>query len=255
MIKKFIANKFLFSELIKRDFILKYKRTVLGVLWSALSPLIMLSVQIFVFSHFFGSDIPHYTIFLFSGNLVYTYFSEATQSGLMALAGNAPIFAKVPVPKYLFVFSRNISSLINFGLTFCVFMVWIRADGIAFQPKFLLLLYAIICMIAFNCGISLILSTIYMFFRDLSYLYNIFVLILMYISAIFYSVETFAPHIQRLFLLNPLYVYIKYFRLIVINNSIPSYNFHFLMLFYGIVAMLFGTLLYKKYNNQFVYYL
>lgn len=252
--QKLLQFRFLFEELVKRDFILKYKRTVLGLLWSVLSPLMTLSIQILVFTNFFGSDIPHYTIFLFSGNLVYSYFSEATQSGLVSIASNTAIFSKVNVPKYLFVFSRNISSLINFGLTFCIFLVFVFLDGIAFTPLFLRLLYVIACMLIFNCGMSLILATAYMFFRDLSYLYNVFVLILMYVSAIFYSVETFAPWIQRLFLCNPLYVYIKYFRLIVIDATIPSPEYHLIMMFYSIFALFLGTILYKKLNRKFLYY-
>ncbi|MCI7126439.1 MAG: ABC transporter permease [Agathobaculum sp.] len=255
MIQKISEYKFLFGELVKRDFILKYKRTVLGLFWSVLSPLMTLTIQIMVFNTFFGSDIPHYTIFLFSGNLVYTYFSEATQSGLVAMAANAPIFAKVKAPKYLFVFSRNISSLINFGLTFLIFLLFVFFDHIPFTHNFFLLIYVIACMLLFNCGMSLILSTAYMFFRDLSYLYNVLVLILMYVSAIFYSVDAFSPIIQRLFLLNPLYVYIKYFRLIVIDAVIPSVQYHLLMLFYSLAALLIGTLLYKKLNHKFLYYI
>lgn len=255
MIQKYYKYRFLFSELVKRDFILKYKRTVLGMFWSVLSPLLMLSIQIMVFTTFFGSDIPHYTIFLFSGNLVYTYFSEATQSGLVALASNASIFSKVNVPKYMFVFSRNISSLINFALTFVVFLLFVFFDGLPFTPNFLLLFYVIFCMLLFNCGMSLVLSAAYMFFRDLSYLYNILVLILMYISAIFYSVESFTPWVQRLFLCNPLYVYIKYFRLIVIEAEVPSVQYHLLMLFYGVFTLLIGYGLYKKLNHKFLYYI
>ena len=233
MIQKYYKYRFLFSELVKRDFILKYKRTVLGMFWSVLSPLLMLSIQIMVFTTFFGSDIPHYTIFLFSGNLVYTYFSEATQSGLVALASNASIFSKVNVPKYMFVFSRNISSLINFALTFVVFLLFVFFDGLPFTPNFLLLFYVIFCMLLFNCGMSLVLSAAYMFFRDLSYLYNILVLILC----------------------NPLYVYIKYFRLIVIEAEVPSVQYHLLMLFYGVFTLLIGYGLYKKLNHKFLYYI
>lgn len=255
MFQKLIKYRYLFWELVKRDFILKYKRTVLGLFWSVLSPLLTLSIQILVFTTFFGSSIPHYAIFLFSGNLVYTYFNEATQSGLMALASNASIFAKVNVPKYLFVFSRNISSLINFGLTFLVFLVFVFFDGIPFTVNFIRLIYVVLCMLLFNCGMSLILSAVYMFFRDLSYLYNVFTLMLMYVSAIFYSVDAFEPWIQRLFLCNPLYVYIKFFRLIVIDAVVPSASFHLLMAFYGVGAMLLGGFMYRKLNHQFLYYI
>lgn len=115
MLKKYTRYRFLFEELVKRDFKKKYKRTVLGMLWSVLSPLLMLLVMRLVFTHFFGRHIEHYTTFLFCGNLVYTYFNESTSQGMMSLMGNASIFTKVNVPKYLFLFSKNVQTLINFG--------------------------------------------------------------------------------------------------------------------------------------------
>lgn len=254
MIKKLYSYRYMLSELIKRDFILKYKRTFLGVIWSLLSPMVILSVQILVFTKFFGSDIPHYHIFLFCGSLVYNYFTEATQGGLASLAENIGIFSKIPMPKYLFVFSRNTSALINFCMNFAVFLVWVALDGLLFTPKFFLLLYAVLCMVIFNFGVSLILGTLFIFFRDLSYLYNIFVLILMYLSATFYSVDSFESWLQRLYLFNPVYIYIKYFRLIVIDSSVPSHQFHLLMLMYSLVALVLGTMIYKQYNNKFIYY-
>ena len=130
MFRKFQEHKFLFSELVKRDFKKKYKRTYLGMVWSVLSPLLTLLVMSLVFKHFFASGIAHYTIYLFCGNIVFSYFSDSTNGGMGSLLANAPIFTKINVPKYLFLFSRNISSLINFGLTFIVFLVFCIIDGV-----------------------------------------------------------------------------------------------------------------------------
>ena len=117
-------NGFLFSELVKRDFKKKYKRTYLGMLWSVLSPLLTLLVMSIVFKSFFGKDIPHYTIYLFCGNIVFSFFNDATSGGMGSLLWNSDIFSKINVPKYLFLFSRNVSSLINFGLTLGVFFIF-----------------------------------------------------------------------------------------------------------------------------------
>ena len=95
-------NAFLFSELVKRDFKQKYKRSILGMGWSILSPLMTLFVMKLVFTNFFGKSMPHYTIYLFSGNLVLAYYKEATKNGMNALVTNAKIFTKINVPKYLF---------------------------------------------------------------------------------------------------------------------------------------------------------
>ena len=129
---KFLENRFLFSELVKRDFKKKYKRTYLGMIWSVLSPLLTLLVMRIVFTQFFGRGMEHYTIYLFCGNIVFSYFSEATSSGMSSLMDNASIFSKVNVPKYLFLFSKNISSLINFGMTFVVFILFCIIDRMFF---------------------------------------------------------------------------------------------------------------------------
>ena len=206
------AQQFLLSELVKRDFKQKYKRTVLGMGWSVLSPLLNLLVMSLVFTQFFGRNTPHYTIYLFCGNLVFSYYRESTNGGMNALMANAHIFTKVNVPKYLFVLSKNVSSLINFGLNLCVFFLFVLFDGISFGPHFLALLYPIICLVVFNLGVGLILSALFVFFRDITYLYDVFTLLLNYLSAIFYKVDAFSPAVQRIFLLNPIYCYIKYFR-------------------------------------------
>ena len=99
MLQKLKKYQFLFEELVKRDFTKKYKRTVLGMAWSVLNPLLNLLIMWLVFSNFFGNNINHYVIYLFAGNLVFSYFSDATNLGMNSLLGNASIFTKVNIPK------------------------------------------------------------------------------------------------------------------------------------------------------------
>ena len=122
-IKFWIAKnqEFLFNELVKRDFKKKYKRTVLGMLWSVLSPLLMLTVMAVIFSNFFGRNIEHYVIYLFSGQVIFNYFTEATNEGMQALVSSSSIFSKINVPKYLFLFSKNVSALINFIIILAIY--------------------------------------------------------------------------------------------------------------------------------------
>ena len=231
MIQKLKKYQFLFEELVKRDFKKKYKRTVLGMAWSVISPLLTLLVMKLVFTQFFGRTMEHYIIYLFCGNLVFSYFNESTSQGMTSLMGNASIFTKVNVPKYLFLLSKNTQTLINFGLSLCVFFVFCIFDHILFTWKFILLLYPICLLVLFNIGVGLILSALFVFFRDIQYLWSVFTMLLMYMSAIFYSIDSFPPDIQNLFLVNPVYLFIRYFRKIVIEATIPSLWFHFLMLF------------------------
>lgn len=254
MLAKLKKHKFLFEELVKRDFKKKYKRTVLGMAWSILAPLLQLLIMKIVFTQFFGRNMEHYTTYLFCGTMIFAYFSESTNQGMTSLMSNAPIFSKVNVPKYLFLFSKNIQTLINFGLTLLVFFVLCIFDGITFTWKFLLLIYPICCLVLFNIGVGLILSALFVFFRDIQYLWTVFTQLLMYMSAIFYTIDQYSYTMQCAFLLNPVYLFIRYFRKIVIDSAVPSVWFHLLMLFDVMVTIVAGCFMYKKYNTKFLYY-
>lgn len=255
IIYKMKQYRFLFEELVKRDFTKKYKRTVLGMFWSALGPLITLGVMALVFTQFFGRDMEHYVIYMFCGNLLFGYFKESTNSGMTALAANAGIFSKVNVPKYMFLLSRNVSSMINFGINLCVLFVFCLFDGVTFTWKFILLIYPICCLIIFNLGMGLILSALYIMFRDMKYLYEIFTLLLMYLSAIFYSIDAYPMKKQYMFYLNPIYVYIRYFRKIILEETIPRPLFHLLAAGYALIVLIVGAVIYKRKNYKFLYYI
>jgi len=255
MLKKYIKHRFLFEELVKRDFKKKYKRTVLGVAWSMLAPLLTLLVMAVVFTQFFGRTTPHYIIYMFAGNLVFFYYREATSGGMRALVDNSGIFTKVNVPKYMFLLSKNVSSLINFLLTMVIFFTFVAIDGIVFSLKFFLLVYPVVCLLVFNIGFGLILSALYLLFKDTQYLYDLFTLMVMYLSAIFYPIDSFPIYMQQFFYLNPVFVYITYFRTIVIHNTVPSLSYHLLCAFYALLVLLIGGYIYKKYNYKFLYYI
>ncbi|HBB71658.1 MAG TPA: ABC transporter permease [Ruminococcus sp.] len=248
-------HKFLFEELVKRDFKKKYKRTALGMVWSLISPLMQLLIMSIVFTHFFGREKPHYTIYLFAGNLTYSFFKDSTYGGMSSLMANAGIITKINLPKYMFLLSKNVASLINFGLTLIIFFIFTAADHVPFHPRFLMLIYPIVTLIIFNVGCGFILSALFVIFKDIQYLYDIFTLMLMYLSAIFYYTDTYPEYVQKLFYLNPLYVYITYIRHIVLDGYIPALPTHMLCLVYALGALGIGALIYKKYNYKFLYYM
>ncbi len=255
LIKKLKDNRFLFKILVKRDFNRKYKRTVLGILWSMISPLLQLSVMALVFTQFFGRNTEHYIIYLFAGNIVFSYFKDATNSGMSSLVDNAGIFTKVNVPKYLFVLSKNMSALITFLLTLCIFFAFVIAEkGLSISIRYVCLMYPILCLIVFNIGISYILSALFVLFKDIKYLYDVFTQLLMYFSAIFYTVDRYPENIQKLFYLNPVYAYIKYFRITVLDGHIPSMALHLLCGGYALAAIILGAVIYHKNNYKFLYY-
>jgi len=246
---------FLFEELVKRDFKSKYKRTFLGIVWSMLSPLLQLVVMMLVFVNFFGREMPHFIVYVFSGLVVFTFFKESTSTGMQSIMSNSGIFSKIKVPKYLFLFSRNVSALINFGLTLAILFLFAVIDGVSFHPRFLLLIYPIITLTIFNIGMGLILSTLYVFFKDVQYLYDIFTMLLMWLSAIFYTIDIFSDTIQRLFLLNPVFVHIHYFRLVILQGLVPAWHIQAICGLFAFLALFIGGLLYKKHSNRFIYYM
>ena len=227
---------------------------MLGMAWSILSPLMTLLIMWIVFSNFFGNNMEHYVIYLFAGQLVFGYFTDSTNLSMNALVNNAGIFTKVNVPKYLFLLSQNVSSLINFGLTLLLFFGFAALDGVTFTWKFLCLLYPIACLVTFNIGMGMILSALYVFFRDMQYLWGVITQLLMWMSAIFYTIEGFSYKVQMMFLANPIYLYIRYFRKIVLDGVIPSPGFHLLAAAYALAALAIGTFVYRKYNHEFLYY-
>lgn len=255
MLQRARKYQFLFEELVKRDFKKKYKRTVLGMVWSILAPLLQLLVMALVFTKFFGRNTPHYIIYLFCGNLLFSFYSDSTNGGMRSLISNAAIFTKVDVPKYMFLLSRNIQSFINFCLTLIVFFIFVAVDpGLSFRWDFLMLIYPIACLTLFNIGVGMVLSALFVFFRDVEYLYGVFLQLLMYLSAIFYNIEVYPIKIQYLFYANPVYVYIRYFRKIVIEATIPTIWFHLLCAFYALVMLGIGCWMYRRYNHKFLYY-
>ena len=245
---------FMFCELVKRDFKTKYKGSALGMLWSIFSPLIMLAVLRIIFSRFFGATIEHYTIYLFCGNILFSYFNDATTYGMTSLLWNAHIFSKINVPKYLFVFAKNVQALINFGLTFGLFLIFCAIDGVPFTFKFFLLLYSVLIMIMLNLGVGLILSALQMFFRDVAHIWPIFTMLLMYGSAIFYDTSILSPLLQDLLLCNPVYQNIKFFRMLVLDGIVPPFWYFLLMLGTALFLLAVGAWIYYKYNWKFLYY-
>lgn len=246
---------FLFGELVKRDFKKRYKRTVLGVLWSLLSPLLMLFVISIVFSHFFGREIPHFVIYVFAGIVNFYFFTEATNNGMRSFANNAGIISSSSIPKYILTLSCNMQAFINYLLTLIIFLIFVQIDGLSFSWKYLALLFPIFCLTVFNTSVGLILASIRSVFKDAEYLYAVFTQIMLYFSAIFYCISTFATQVQHLFHLNPLYIYITYFRMIVIESTIPPLSVHLLGVSYAFAMLGIGVFVYRKMSKKIIYFI
>ena len=247
-------NRFLFEELTKRDFKKKYKRAALGILWSVISPFLTFLIQFFVFGYIFKRLDSGFVVYLLTGTLMFSFFSNATTTGMFSMYSNGAILSKVKVPKALFVLSSNSAATFNFFLTLIVYFGFMLVCKVNFGLHLLLMIYPILCLIIFNIGMSYVLSALFVFFRDVQYLYQIFTMLLSYLSAIFYEVKAFPENLHFLFYMNPLYQYISYMRELVIQSSVPSFTHHIVCLAFSFGMLGIGLLVHKKTEQKFVYY-
>lgn len=183
MIKTLKQHQFLFRELVKRDFRQKYKKTTLGFIWSILNPLAEFLVLMLIFKNLFSRNTPHYTIYMLVGILTYSYYSNASQTGMQSFLGNAGIIQKIKVPTWIFPLSKNVSALFNFFITLILLIPFMIYDHMGFTWKLVFLIYPIILMFFFNLGVSMILASLYVFFKDIQYFYNIFCRLLYFCCA------------------------------------------------------------------------
>lgn len=244
--------RFLIKQLVTRDFKTKYKRSVLGMLWSFLNPLLTMGIQFIVFSTLFQSDIDNFVVYLITGIVCFNFFSEATNMCLMSIIGNASLINKVYVPKYIYPFSRTLSSAINLLLSLVPLLLMLIVTRTPITPAILLLPFVLIMLFLLSYGMGLILATMMVFFRDTQFLWGIFVMLLNYLTPIFYP-ETIIPiNILPVYRANPIYQVITFMRRILMDGVSPSPMEYLTCILACLIPFLIGVLIFKKNEDKFV---
>jgi len=208
--------------LVKRDFLAKYKRSVLGVLWSLLNPLLTMLILTIVFSFLFRFDIENFPVYLLSGQIIFTLFNETTNLCMNSVLGAAAMMKKVNVPKYIFPLSRALSCLINFVFSLTALVLVMLITKAPFHMSMLYIPIAVFYAFVFSLGIGLILSAAVVFFRDISYLYGILMTAVTYLTPLFYPISIVPDQFRWLISLNPLYHLVECFRTCAIYGGIPD---------------------------------
>lgn len=252
IINAFTRYEFLLSQLVSRDFKTKYKRSVLGVLWSFLNPLLIMSVQYVVFSTIFKSDIPNFAVYLLIGIVFFSFFSEATSMGLMAIVGNSSLITKVYIPKYIFPVSRVLSSTINLTISMMPLLIVILLTRAPITPALLLLPFSIMCTIVFCIGMSFILSAAMVFFRDMQFLWGVVSMLWMYSTPIFYPESILPQEFMVIFKMNPLYHFIRFSRTIILDGVSPEPQAYLYCLIAAFVPLVIGAVVFKKTQDKFI---
>ena len=251
----FVKYYDLLIELVLRDIKVKYKRSVLGFAWSILNPLLMMIVMSIVFSTIFRSDIKNFPMYFITGQVIFSFFSEATNSAMMSIIGNGGLIKKVYIPKYIFPLSKVMFSFSNMIFSLVAVVIVAIATKLPITPAILLFPLPLIYVFVFSLGIGLLLASYAVFFRDLLHLYGIILLIWTYLTPIFYPITILPPNIRLLLKFNPLYVFISNFREIVLYGNVPSLFSNLLCIAYAILALIIGTLAFRRTKDKFIFYI
>lgn len=246
--------RFLLHQLVGRDFKTKYKRSVLGVLWSFLNPLLTMLVQYLVFSTLFQSDIPNYPAYLLSGIVCFGYFSDTVNQCMVSITGNATLITKVYLPKYILPLSKSLSSGINLLLSLIPLLVVLLLTGERLTVSILLLPFGLGCLFFFCLGMGMLLATSMVFFRDTQFLWGIASMLWMYLTPIFYPESIIPAHLMTLYKMNPLYHIIRFVRVILIDGVSPEPKAYLLCLIACVLPLLLGLWTFKRSQNKFILY-
>ena len=240
-------------QLVKRDFKVRYRGSILGMLWSILNPLLNMVVLSVVFSQVFKA-VDNYKMYLLSGLVVYNFFSEASNLGVTAVVSNFGLLTKVYFPKFILPFSKVLSSRINLFISLIVFFILGSFMDVQMWWGNLLIIYMFVCLLLFTSGVSFILSTLQVFMRDIQHLYSVLILIWMYSTPILYPIDIIPNEFIMIFKMNPLYIFIDFFRQITLNTTIPDLHSFTSCAFWGIGTFVVGSIIFVKSQSKFIYY-
>ena len=238
----------LLQELVSRDIKIKYRRSVLGVLWTLLNPLFMMIVLSVVFSNLFKYNMDNFPLYVMSGQVIFNFYSDATTSSMSSIIGSASLIKKIYVPKYLFVISRVFSSFINLMASFTAFILVMIVLRTELHWTMFLVPIPLFMLVVFSLGIGLILSAITVKFRDIMHLYSVFITALMYLTPVIYPMSLLPGLVRVVVQINPITNYLQMFRDVMLYNNLPSIQGILLGLAEAAIAMVVG--LYVFYKNQ-----
>lgn len=261
----------LLQNLAGKDFKIKYRRSVLGIAWSILNPLLTMLVLTLVFGFMFGiRDYPNvadFACFYIVGAAMWNFFAEATSGSMTSVLASASLIKKVYIPKYIFPLEKCLFALINFAFSLIAvaIVMAIRFEHIDPGVTLVMLPLPVIYCLLFAVGLSLLLSAVSVFFRDIIHLYGVILTLWMYLTTLIYPLSMIETRIDRssalqvaalsLIKYNPMSVYINTFRDVVLNNTWPTLEQHLLCLGYGVIMLIIGSLVFRKLQKKFILYI
>ena len=269
------STLFILRQLVTKDFKLKYRRSVLGVLWSVLNPLLMMAVLTLVFSNMFRFPIEHYPLYLILGTVLFTLMTDATGGAMSSIIDASSLLKKVRIKKWVFPLERVLFSLVNFLLSL-VAVLGVMAFFVLFAPaesrlafpgaSMLMLPVLLVYVVVFSVGIGLALSALSVFFRDVMHLWGVVTTAWNYLTPVFWpqdlaQLAASMPNPQLLGALqaveqfNPMYHYIVYFRDIFLYGTVPGLQENLVCLGFALAMLALGVLVFRKTQSKFILYI
>lgn len=250
MIKKNTSEHFLLKQLIKKNFTAKYKDSILGILWSFINPLLTMLLLTAIFSTIFSGNIANYPVYFLAGRCLFDFFSAGTKIAMNSIKGNSGILKRIYVPRYIFAFGGICSEFINFIISLIILVAVMYLTGLHLTLISVLAIVPMIILFVMVVGIGLILSIVCTYFRDIEYLYNIFTILLMYASALFYPAEIIPEALRQYLYLNPVYLLIDQFRDIIMYNTLPNIMSVINTSLFALIVLVAGVIIFTKYQRK-----
>lgn len=243
----------LIKNLVVSDLKVKYASSILGFAWSLLNPLLMMMVLYVVFSNFFGSG-GSFVLYILTGLLVWRFFSIGTTAALGSIVGKPSLVTKIYIPREILPLSSTLSSLVSSILEFCVLVPLLFIFGVGISPVILLfpVLLALFFLIVY--GLALILSSLYVYFRDLNNIWDVLMQVGFFACPIMYPLSQLSrlpEQLKAAYMLNPITVLIEMFRDIFLEGTIPGLGDFAIVLAFGVVLVLIGNLAFKRLQRRF----
>ena len=244
----------LLRELVVRDIKVRYRHSALGLIWTVLNPLLMMTVITIVFSTLFKQNIEHFPIYYLAGSLIFSFNSESTTTAMHSIISNASLIKKVYIPKYLFPFSNVLSGMVNLGFSLIAMFIVMIITKAPFHATLLLIPIPIFYTFLFATGLGIMLSALTVFFRDIAHFYGVFILAWTYLTPIFYPVSILPDAIMKIMYFNPMYHYVSFMRELVLYGTFPSMKENLICIAMGIGMLIIGLFVFYKKQDKFVLY-
>lgn len=257
-------DKFILKQLVTKDFKIKYRRSVLGVAWSVLNPLLMMIVMSIVFTTIFGqsrngSITPElYPLYLIVGNITFSVMSESTSQALTSIIMASSLLKKVKVHRWVFPVQKVLFSLVNFAFSLvavAIVMLWFH---IVPTWHLILLPVCLFLLMCFCMGLGMMLSALAVFFRDVMHLWSVVLTAWMYLTPIFWTTDFISQMdrwIQIIVTFNPMYSYLLFMRDIFLFGTTPSAITLGLCVAWAVVALAIGYAVFHKTEHKFILYI